>query len=762
MKSYHFIGIGGIGMSALAHIVLDRGCKVSGSDLSENSIVMKLRSRGVDISIGHSAAMVKPNSTVVYSTAVKEDNPEWCAAKGLGCDIMHRSELLGQLTEGRKTIAVTGTHGKTTISSILASVLKSWREDTAFAVGGIVYPYDRNGTDGGGGHFVVEADESDGSFLAYNPFAAIVSNVESEHLDQHKTLENLHNAFRAFFDKSRSAEHFLWCGDDEFLIENIDFGESYGFSENCDWRVLYWRQEGWQIRFDIAHGDDRYNDIVVNAIGEYNVLNCLSIFALALKLGMDEQIIRRGLRDFGGIARRVDRFDCSGISLVDDYAHHPTEIVATMQALRHAVKERRIILLFQPHRYSRTKDCLELYSTAFGDADEVIITDIYAASEQPIVGITPEVLVDRIAAPARYIGWEDLFDWVTDNVRPHDVIVTMGAGSITTLHGRLKDHFADNGPKKLSVGVLAGGRSSEHEISMLSGQHIYDSLSREYYDVKFFKIEKDGSWDYKDIKSCDIVLPIFHGPMGEDGMIQGFLETLGIAYVGCDYSASAICMDKWTAKCLVADGEIPTLPFVGVSKHDKNFIIPEDMHYPLFIKPAHLGSSIGISKVDDDKELLEGVEEALEHDDRMIIEQGVVCRELEFAVLGNEYIEVPPPGEVNAKGEFYSYDAKYGGGGFSTVAQADLTAEIIEKGRYLARRAYILAGCQGLARVDFFLDQEDNFWFNEINPMPGFTAISLYPKIWEAHGVNITELLDRFIILGLHSKRCPSPEKVGL
>jgi len=687
----------------------------------------------------------------------------------------------------KKTLAVAGTHGKTTTSSLLVHVLKQAGIDPSYAVGGILENYHSNGDLGKGDYFVAEADESDGSFLKYAVHGGILTNIEAEHLDYYKTEEAMNQSFQKFIDGVENSELFFWCGDEATLREFKPKGLSYGFSEGCTVKGSRLRYDGAQITLDVEHQGKLYTSVEVALLGKHNALNALSVFGLALQLGVPEASIRESFKSFEGVARRCEvKGRVRGVCIIDDYAHHPTEIERTLNGLRHSFEERKIISVFQPHRYSRTENFMHTYPASFQDADEVVVTDIYATGETPIEGVSSQILVERMQEelniPVHYVPRNVLVAALTELVRPHDLVVTMGAGDVTRVGKDLALCLEKLPPKKYTVGVVCGGRSLEHEISLRSVKHILSGLSPEYYDVKIFGISKRGHWDFnpnlnveeieehsrfsfslgvlREIEKCDLFYPMIHGPFGEDGKLQGFFEIVGKPYVGCDSRSASICMDKITTKKLALYHKIPTSPFLEVNLDEwrKNpdqllELIGSELSYPLFVKPPHLGSSVGVYKVKEPSELAACLEKAFAYDSRLLVEQGVEGRELEFAIQGNEYIKVPHPGEILSDGKVYDYDQKYKAGGMSTEILPHFPEGVLKEGKALAKKAYQTMGCEGMARVDFFLDRENRWFLNEINPIPGFTSISIFPKVWEARGVNAAKLNDRLIILALHRSR---------
>lgn len=441
-KRYHFIGIGGIGMSALASILLQKGMKVTGSDMSGSLLIDRLKKQGAEVKLGHEIASFDPSSSVVVSTAIKEENLEVKAARLQNLPFIHRSELLHQLMLGYKPLLVTGTHGKTTTSSLLAHVLVHAGLDPSYAIGGMVSSLGSNGGHGKGEYFVAEADESDGSFLNYTPFGAIVTNIDSDHLDHWKNMEGLMQGFNSFATSVISKKDFFWCGDDDRLKALDLAGTSYGFDERNDLCIKNFMQQGWKSTFDLSLHGQEYGDVEIPLVGAHNVLNASAVFGLCLQLGLSEEKIRAAFLAFRGVGRRAElKVQYQGITILDDYAHHPAEIFATLRALKKAIGKRRLVVAFQPHRYTRTRDCFHEFATAFESADLLVITDIYAASEQPIAGVSASSLVQEIGRQNRsllfYCSRKELAKFLAKKVCGDDLLVTMGAGDITYLGSEL-------------------------------------------------------------------------------------------------------------------------------------------------------------------------------------------------------------------------------------------------------------------------------------------------------------------------------------
>lgn len=447
-EQVHFIGIGGIGMSALARILLQRGYRVSGSDLADSAIVESLRREGAQIVIGHFAETINEPMNVVYNSQVQKDNPEFAQALKLNCTLMHRSDLLQKLLEGKEALLVAGTHGKTTTSSLLAHVLTEAGLAPSFAIGGIVHSLSSNGREGKGRYFVAEADESDGTFLKYGGIGGIITNIDNDHLDYWGTEEKLEESFCQFAKQISLPDLRFLCLDDERIAHLKIPGVKYGFHPKADLRIVSFRQEGWQTLFDLQFGDFSYNDIALPLIGGHNVLNASAVFGLSLHLRVEEALIRHALKSFKGVGRRAEKKgELGGITVYDDYAHHPTEIFTTLRALKNAVGERRLVVAFQPHRFTRTRECMDLFPEVFDAADELILTDIYAAGETPIEGVTAETLLKKMREKStlhpHYFPRKGLASGLLDLLEEGDVLVTMGAGDITKVGSEVLQAIAE-------------------------------------------------------------------------------------------------------------------------------------------------------------------------------------------------------------------------------------------------------------------------------------------------------------------------------
>lgn len=453
-RQYHLIGIGGIGMSGIAQLLLSRGFVVSGSDAKVSRITEELVKNGAGVSIGHSRDNLGSAEVVVYSSAIKDDNPELEEARKRGLKIMKRAEALALLMQDETVITVTGSHGKTTTSSLVSYLLLEAGLKPTLAVGGILRNIESNASMGGGSFFVAEADESDGSFLYYNPKYSIITNIDYEHLDYYKSFDNALKAFREFLSRTREDGLAILCSDDHNLRE---------MAKECRGnQVLFGLQDGAQIyprniqikglssEFDCFYSSKLVGRFALELGGLHNISNALSVIALGLELGIGSEVIKKALAGYKGSKRRLEvKFRSDDYLLVDDYGHHPTEIKASLAALKN-IESRRLIVVFQPHRFSRTKLLLDEFAVSFELSDQVIITDIYPAGEPPIPGVTGELLCERIKSLGRckeviFVHKEEIAARLLGSMKPGDLVVTMGAGDIVKVNDELVEALKRQG-----------------------------------------------------------------------------------------------------------------------------------------------------------------------------------------------------------------------------------------------------------------------------------------------------------------------------
>lgn len=438
----HMIGIGGAGMSGIAEVLLQQGYAVSGSDLALSPVIELLQKLGARIAIGHSAQNLGEAQVVVKSTAVREDNPEVEEARKRKIAVIPRAEMLAELMRLRQGIAVAGTHGKTTTTSLAAAIFDAAGLDATVIIGGRLNACGANARLGHGEYLIAEADESDGSFLCLFPIINIVTNVDNDHLDHYQTREALNAAFIQFMNKVPFYGLNVVCGDDPGLMEILPAVKrpyiTYGLGENADLRGVV-LELGPVTRFEVWRHGVRAGVVSLPQPGVHNVRNALGAIGAALAAGASFDQCVAGLADFRGVGRRFEwKGEKNGITVIDDYGHHPAEITATLAAARAVFPQRRLVVAFQPHRFTRTRELFGEFCRVFNLVDAVFITEIYAASEDPIPGVSGESLTRGIlqvgSTPAGYYPTlEDMRLGLNEFLQPGDVLLTLGAGSITRL-----------------------------------------------------------------------------------------------------------------------------------------------------------------------------------------------------------------------------------------------------------------------------------------------------------------------------------------
>ncbi|MBU1360177.1 MAG: UDP-N-acetylmuramate--L-alanine ligase [Gammaproteobacteria bacterium] len=459
IRHIHFVGVGGSGMSGIAEVLLNLGYRISGSDLADSATLKRLTGLGIATFVGHDAANIAGADAVVTSTAVRADNPEVVAAREKRIPVVPRALMLAELMRLKQGIAIAGTHGKTTTTSLVASVLAAAGLDPTFVIGGRLNSAGANAQLGSGDYIVVEADESDASFLNLLPVMAVVTNIDADHMETYgHDFARLKKAFVDFLHRMPFYGVAILCTDDPAVREIVPEVScpvtSYGFEEGAQVRAINVRAVGAQMHFTAQRRNGVTLpdlDIVLNLPGEHNVLNALSVIAVAVELNVPDEAVQRGLADFKGVGRRFQRYGevampgarASGsFTLIDDYGHHPVEMAATIAAARGAFPGRRLMLAFQPHRFTRTRDCFEDFVKVIGSADAVLLGEVYAAGEPPIVAADGRSLARalRVGGKVEPVFVDDIGEMaqaILDNAREGDVVICMGAGSISAVPAKV-------------------------------------------------------------------------------------------------------------------------------------------------------------------------------------------------------------------------------------------------------------------------------------------------------------------------------------
>ncbi len=453
IRRIHFIGIGGAGMSGIAEVLLNQGYDISGSDIRASEVTERLQNKGAHIFIGHSEANIIGADVVVNSSAVKEDNPEMLSARERRIPVVRRAEMLAELMRYRHGIAVAGTHGKTTTTSLMASVLAAAKQDPTFIIGGLVNSTGTNAQLGASRYLVAEADESDASFLHLQPMISIVTNIDADHMETYGgDFSKLKKTFVDFLHNLPFYGLAVLCGEDPVIRDIIpDIARpiiTYGFDEQCDYRAINIRQDKMHSEFEVVRpGFDQALPIRLNIPGIHNVLNSLAVIAVATDEGLSDAAIQNGLAQFQGVGRRFQVYGNFPVGdgeamLVDDYGHHPREVAAVIKAVRDGWPERRLVMVYQPHRYTRTRDLYEDFVEVLSSVDALMVLEVYSAGEEPIPGADSRHLCRSIRArgtlePIFIETVEGVPSVIKDVVRAGDIVLTQGAGNVGVLSPEL-------------------------------------------------------------------------------------------------------------------------------------------------------------------------------------------------------------------------------------------------------------------------------------------------------------------------------------
>ncbi|QYJ85803.1 UDP-N-acetylmuramate--L-alanine ligase [Shewanella mesophila] len=454
VKQIYFVGIGGAGMGGIAEVLLNEGYRLSGSDIAENAVTTRLRRLGANVYIGHQAEQVQGADVVVVSTAIDASNPEIMAAKELRIPIVRRAEMLAELMRYRHGVAVAGTHGKTTTTSLIASIYAQAERDPTFVIGGLLNSAGTNARLGKSRYLIAEADESDASFLHLQPMVSVVTNIEADHMDTYEgDFEKLKSTFVDFLHNLPFYGVAVTCIDDpvvrELLPRIARKAVTYGFSEDADVQALNFVQQGYSSSFTVRRQGLDDLELKVNLPGQHNVLNALAAIAVATEDEIEDAAIVKALAEFQGIGRRFQQLgefaiDAGDVMLVDDYGHHPSEVAATIKAARSGWPEKRLVMIYQPHRYSRTRDLYEDFVEVLAQVDCLVLLDVYAAGETPVPGADSRALCRSIRQrgqlePIFVADPEQLQTILSSVLQGGDLLLTQGAGNIGAISRQLAD-----------------------------------------------------------------------------------------------------------------------------------------------------------------------------------------------------------------------------------------------------------------------------------------------------------------------------------
>ena len=765
LKKFHFIGIGGVGMSALAKILIERGFEVSGSDMKDSPTLEMLKSIGAKIFVGHKAKNIldekgNPVDAVVCSSAIPTDNPEVIAAGKFKIPKLHRSDINAYLLNAKRGIAVAGSHGKTTTTSMIGYVLHRADVDPTIIIGGESTDLGTGAILGKSDWLVTEADESDGTFVTLKPAIAAVTNIEDDHLDHYGTIERIRAAFKIFIENlNRNDGVAVLCFDNDNLRElskDIDRKIiSYAIDHDADFTARNIRTTTKGINFEVMRGEKSLGKIQLAIHGRHNVLNALATIATALQVGVNFSRIAEGLSTFHGAKRRFQiKGRVRNIMVVDDYAHHPTEIAATLKAARET-KPNKLVCIFQPHRYSRTQLLLKEFGNAFREADTLILTDVYSAGEEKISGVSGESILREVLSTTNqevsYIPKrEDIAAAIKDRLAPGDLVITMGAGDIFKTGEELLDLLKEERRRKIIV--ICGGTSTEAEVSRRTGKAVAEALKVKNYNVELMELNPQTFAQTIREKNCSIVFNAVHGRYGEDGLIQGTLDMLKIPYTGSGVLSAALTMDKVATKHFLNSANLSTPKFAVYREVDRRdelaAEIEKNFGVPVVIKASAQGSSIGVNIVERAEDIDEAIDNAFTFGNEILVEEFIDGRELTVAVMGNEDdAEALPIIEITTTTGRYDYKSKYTKGLSTHIVPAHLPDELTAKVQKLAVDTFKLCKCSGVARVDMMLSSDNVPYVIEVNSVPGMTETSLVPDAARAAGIEFPDLCEKILTL---------------
>ncbi|HVT13429.1 MAG TPA: UDP-N-acetylmuramate--L-alanine ligase [Fimbriimonadaceae bacterium] len=716
-KSFFLVGIGGAGMSALARMLKHRGYAVEGTDSTPSSETDRLQTEGIPVRIGHSGEGITPEHAVVLTDAIDLSlSPEVSRARGLGMPLFRRSQVLGWLLKDRHVIAVTGTHGKTTTTGMIGAGLKAAGMDPLIVVGASVPEFGGPVVEGKGEWAVVEACEAYDSFHDIDPAMVVLTNLELDHVDFHGNWENLRDTVVRFVRSLPADGTLVFCSRDEGAREvarlsGVSLIEGYESSH-----------------LDVELKEHHLEHLRFKMPGEHNRLNASgAMTAISVtRAPLDEAL--RGIANFSGAERRLQVLKDEPITVIDDYAHHPTEIEASLRALNDRYPYRRLVVVYQPHLYSRTESLIPEFAKALSLADEVVLTDIYPAREDPIAGVSSARIAELVSKPVLYVPNRHLLPRkVAAMARPGDVVVGMGAGNIAEFAPAFIRELDRGSYPARRVAVIYGGDSAEREVSILSGRCVYDALKRKGYETQLVDVSeiliKSGDLSrFTGADRPDVAFLAVHGTNAEDGAIQGLFELLHIPYTGSGIQASALAMDKQLTKALlrerglrVPEGSLTSTPKPpspvfrapgeeagqGSRREKTEEEGPEVRGFrPVIVKPNAQGSTVGLSFVEREEDLKPAIEKALQYDSAALVEEWIVGMEISVPVLGDRAL---PPVEIAPTSGKYDFESKYTPGATEEIVPARLPEAVLKWVQGIALKAHRALGCVGATRTDMIV-----------------------------------------------------------
>ncbi len=764
-REFFLVGIGGAGMSALARMLKHRGYKVFGTDSTASPMIERMQEEGISIQIGHTGEGITDQMGVILTDAIDLDSsPEVCRARELGLPLFRRSQALGWLLQGKRVIAVTGTHGKTTTTGMLGAGLTSAGFDPLVIVGANIPSWGGPVREGDGDWAVVEACEAYDAFHDLRPEIVVLTNLEADHLDYHGTYENLRDSVVRFVESIPPTGFLVYCSEDRGAAEVAELSSVAAFSYGLS--VEWGRQIANKLGLSLSTAGLNFaglGDKKPTLPGRHNALNACGALMAGGLAGAEMIRMMAGVLGFTGAERRLERlFDSNHpevgeLTILDDYAHHPSEVAATIQAIRERYcqgdRKRRLVVVFQPHLYSRTEKLLSEFAETLSAADLLVITDIYPAREAPIPGVSSARIAEKVTCPVRYVPSRHLLPKLVSRLlKPGDVVVGMGAGNIADFAPKLINELnrglvhskqVTEGRQQLRIAVLYAGDSSEREVSILSGRAIHQALLRlghasRLVDVTERLLSKGDLSLFVGPDRPDLAFLAVHGTNAEDGALQGLLELLHIPYTGSGIQASSICMDKSLTKRILKEQGIRVPLGVIVDHAEAEINIP----LPLVVKPNAEGSTVGVTFVHDPIQLRPAITKALAYGGKVIVEEMVVGMEISTPVLGHTALL---PVEIAPTSGQYDFESKYTPGATEEIVPARLPEHLLEESRAIALKAHEVMNCEGATRTDMIVRGEEIFVL-EINTLPGMTGTSLLPNSALASGIPFDELCQRLVV----------------
>lgn len=764
IQSFFLVGIGGAGLSGVALMLRNRGFSVAGTDSTASPVTDELSAKGIGVHIGHTGEFLKSGDALVLSDAIDlKTSPEVMRAKELGLNLYRRSQVLGWLLRDKKCICVTGTHGKTTTTGMIGAGLRAAGMDPTIVVGANVQEFGGAIVEGKGEWAVVEACEAYDSLRDFDPYVAVLTNLEMDHVDFHGNWEGLKETVLSFLRRAQPG-HIVFNETDP-TVDDMLLKEKLPGQEFNEW--TFERAAEFKLMPSVPK---------LSSSGKHNKLNAGAALVAAKATNANLQKLMEGIAGFRGAERRLQLLQEGPIAVVDDYAHHPTEVGASICALRDQYSNRRLIVVFQPHLYSRTADLIPEFAAALSLADHVVLTDIYPAREDPIPGVSSARIAELITKPVDYVPSRHLLPrFVANIVEEGDVVVGMGAGNISEFAPAFireldrgvgvpptSTHSADweivggtptqrgsavgetpTPQPKPRVAIIYGGDSAEREISILSGREVQEALKKKGYqtqliDASELLLSKGDLSIFTGEDRPDVAFLAVHGTNAEDGAIQGLFELLHIPYTGSGVQASAIAMDKQLTKQILSSNGLPTPKGLIVTAQPEGAAqFAKSIAPPMVIKPNQQGSTVGLSFVKTRDEVIPALEKALRYGPALV-EEWIEGTEISVPVLGDRALPVV---EIVPKSGRYDFASKYVPGATEEIVPARISPELTKKAQEFALTAHRTLNCRGATRTDMIIRGQEIVVL-EVNTLPGMTRTSLLPNSARAAGMDFAELCD--------------------